>query len=261
MRQFIAVLILGGISYAGIFHKESLVSYFKELPDSAGTVPTQSEDQDDENYPSSDEETDFPEPSRKQIKNQSSFTIPIIGKSINYSNALSKLREYQVAQAVLVTENDRFSRTLSDLYKESEQAVSSELYRAWDGHDDPVPYKGYFFTDILENSDGSSLDTRIQCGLSAYPAKPGSSGDKIILILLDLRNLMINPDKPVSGAMHKIWDAPYDDIGGPVTRWPSENELNSSYRLLSRSIKQGTKEIKEKFDEAMEFKSQFGKEN
>ncbi|MDP6388219.1 MAG: hypothetical protein QGG63_03015, partial [Candidatus Pacebacteria bacterium] len=137
MRQFIAVLILGGISYAGIFHKESLVSYFKELPDSAGTVPTQSEDQDDENYPSSDEETDFPEPSRKQIKNQSSFTIPIIGKSINYSNALSKLREYQVAQAVLVTENDRFSRTLSDLYKESEQAVSSELYRAWDGHDDP----------------------------------------------------------------------------------------------------------------------------
>jgi hypothetical protein len=74
--------------------------------------------------------------------------------------------------------------------------------------------------------------------------------DVYLFFPLNIRNLKFNQENFVSGEMHKIWESSYDIIGGPVTRWPTDEELKSRYKLLSRSIEQGTKQMKEKFQEA-----------
>jgi hypothetical protein len=165
-----------------------------------------------------------------------------IHKRVNETNALAKLRQYQVAQNVLQNETENFARRLPDLFQKEggppgqPAMIPRELAAAWGQGPNPVPLSGYLFADITENADGTQLDPYSQFGLCAYPAQPGRSGDLLMLILLDQRTMTISESKPMSRGGHTIWARTYKPGDKPVTRWPSQAELERDFARLDRSV-------------------------
>ncbi len=178
----------------------------------------------------------------------------------NYTSALSKLRKYSTVNYIVYMERMAFAKNLSILHKEG--YISEKFFNAWDGNSEPVPFQGYLFTDITEGVNGNRLDSRKQSGLCAYPSNPGSSGSKILLMLLDPRYEEIvkggpgggEPDFYGGGAVSSggfiILEADYEKVGGPVRQWPSDNEIGSTYKNLTLTVEQGLKKSKELFENA-----------
>lgn len=177
-----------------------------------------------------------------------SFVVIIgcgVAKESNHTSAMAQLRKFGTANSLHYAERMEYAANLSVLYKAG--FIYGDLYDAWDKHSHPIPLSGYVFTEIIEESNGAPINRHARSGLCAYPAEPGSSGDKIFLILLDDKFMQItSPDTPVGeGGMggdggfaasggSKLLVAPYERIGGPVTRWPTEEEMTSIYEELSR---------------------------
>ncbi|MDE3119172.1 MAG: hypothetical protein KGL03_09190, partial [Nitrospirota bacterium] len=165
-----------------------------------------------------------------------------IQKKLNETNALAKLRQYQVAQNVLQNETGSFARRLPDLFQKEgwppgrPGMIPRELAAAWGQGPNPVPLNGYLFADLTDNADGSQLDPHMQFGLCAYPAEPGRSGDLLMLILLDKRTMTISEDKPMSRGGHAIWARTYKPGDKPVTSWPSQAEFERDFVRLDRSV-------------------------
>lgn len=165
-----------------------------------------------------------------------------IYKRVNETNALAKLRQYQVAQNVLQNETDSFARRLPDLFQKEggppgrPGMIPRELAAAWGQGPNPVPLSGYLFADITENADGTPLDPYLQFGLCAYPAQPGRSGDLLMLILLDQRNMTISESNPMSRGGHTIWARTYKPGDKPITSWPSPAEFDRDFVRLDRSV-------------------------
>lgn len=162
-------------------------------------------------------------------------------KKSNQTNAMAKLRNFGTVNSIFYAERMEYS-DLQGLYREG--YIAREFFDAWDKNANPTPFQGYLFTDITEYSNGGPMDRHARSGLCAYPVKPGSSGDKIFLILLDDRFSEVVGGNPEEGGFastggSKLLAVPYNKVAGPVTRWPSDEEMKFLYEDLSRSIKRG----------------------
>ena len=151
-------------------------------------------------------------------------------KTSNEVNALSHLKKYSTAQALVSTEFGGYLHDLTKLYEYvgSEGILDDELLNAWDRAEDPVPLNGYLFTEIEQDESGTRLTDPSRCGLSAFPAAPGRSGDHVMLVLMDDRDEP--PDgSPISDGGWRLYRAKVEDLAGPIRRWPSENELQTTF--------------------------------
>ncbi|MFQ5931353.1 MAG: hypothetical protein ACE5MM_02990 [Nitrospiraceae bacterium] len=172
-------------------------------------------------------------------------------KKANETNALAQLKKYSVAQTQLLVEEGRYVHKLSDLYGERgyHQLIDKQLLDAWHRSETPVPLSGYLFADIEEDENGEGLTDPFRCGLSAHPAAPGVSGDRVILILLDEKAAPM-PSGPVGGGSWRLFWAKHDDVDIPMTRWPSEHELQTTFReIRKRTPREGLREAQEIMDD------------
>jgi hypothetical protein len=158
----------------------------------------------------------------------------------NATSAMSHLRKYSTAQALLSMETGRCTHRLPDLFEDPAFAgiIDEPLIQAWHRNENPIPLSGYLFADIEQDEYGRTLDHWGRCGLSAFPVEPGRTGDKTLLILIDETVELANPG-PVQGGDWRLYEASAEEVPGPVTRWPSRSELQEKYRDLTRSPPSG----------------------
>ncbi len=165
----------------------------------------------------------------------------------NETSALAQLKKYSTAQAVLLMEEGRYAHRLSELYEDGRFAgiIDRRLQDAWHRSEAPVPLSGYLFADIEQDERGHPLTDPLRSGLSAYPVEPGVSGDRVLLILLDEQFAQTSPGFVGGGSWRLFW-ARYEEVGSPVTRWPSKQELQSTYReIRKRTPREGLREAQE----------------
>ena len=176
-------------------------------------------------------------------------------KKSNESSALAQLKRYSSEQSSLLVHEGSFAHKLSDLYTHLgyREKRDTRLLGAWHRSEAPVPLKGYLFADIQEDEDGGALTDGFRCGLSAYPAEPGVSGDRVMLILLDERSVPMPSDADggfVGGDNWRLFWAKPEDIEAPVTRWPTEHELQSTFHeLRTRTPQEGLRDAQEAIDD------------
>ena len=160
-------------------------------------------------------------------------------KQVNETKAMSLLKQYSTAQAIYQTETEGEYGTLKELHG-GPGYIQDELYNAWDGNVNHKSVGGYLFSEITEADSGKQLKLSERAGLAAYPAEPGVSGDRIILMLLDMTESQEPPPGYEDGSVNSLGDdwnfyvANYGDIGKRVTRWPLERELESKWIKLEK---------------------------
>ena len=99
------------------------------------------------------------------------------------------------------------------------------------------------------------LDRRNRAGLCAYPADPDGVADKVFCILADLHRLDAQVDANEYGFVShgeewSIYKAKYEDVGGPIRRWPSERELRLRFQEIGKlTPMQGLKKSQQVYDE------------
>jgi hypothetical protein len=175
-------------------------------------------------------------------------------KKAYYVNALSKLRIFQSFTTMCYEERGQYC-TMQDLFRGG--GIDEAFYQAWDGHPDPEPLSGYFFSEIERDSRGALLNRRIRTGLCAYPEIPGKTGDLIICALADMTTLdkkfqYMGDEGVVSGSDEwAIYQAMYEDLGSPVKKWPSQSELKTKFQMLHAPTPQkGLQQARDLFDKA-----------
>jgi hypothetical protein len=158
-------------------------------------------------------------------------------KLSNEVAALSELKKYSTAQALMGAETGRFARRISELqqYGGFEGIVDDALLQAWHDSDSPVPLHGYLYADVEEDEWGGRLRDPMRCGFSAFPAEPGVSGDRVFLVLMDETVEPVDPG-PVSHGNWRLFEAKVEDVSGPVTRWPTETELETKFAERTRTL-------------------------
>ena len=173
-----------------------------------------------------------------------------LNKQYNEAKAMSLLKQYATAQALYQTETSGEYGTLEKLHAGSGY-IQDELYNAWDGNAKPIPVGGYLFSELGKSDTGDDLDPSERAGLAAHPVEPGVSGDKIILMLLDLTDTREPQQGYEEGSFSSLgedWNyyvADYNRIGNPVTRWPSKSDLESKWtKLEKRSPQEALKAAK-----------------
>jgi hypothetical protein len=151
-------------------------------------------------------------------------------KQANEVTALSQLKKYSTAQAWVSVETGRYLHSLPELYEYAGRGgvLDEALLNAWDRAPDPVPLNGYLFTEVEQDESGARLTDPWRCGLSAFPAIPGRSGDHVMLVLMDDRS---EPSdlSPVSDGGWRLYRARVEDLSGPIRRWPSPDELQTKF--------------------------------
>ncbi len=175
-------------------------------------------------------------------------------KKANESSALAQLKKYSTAQNIMIVEQGRFAHSLSELHDSGYlPGRTQQLLAAWQGSTSPVPMSGYLFADIEEDAGGGRLDDPMRGGLAAYPAAPGESGDRVLLILLDERSASM--PQPVGGgfvggANWRLFWAIHQDVEIPLTRWPSASELESTFHeIRKRTPQEGLREAQKAMDD------------
>lgn len=162
-----------------------------------------------------------------------------MSKKGSEAKILSILKRFQICSNLYQMEQGRYGK-LQELYEWDKREMGEELYRAWDGHNNPQPLGGYLFTNIDRDASGAALDLREQIGLCAYPAEPEKTGDYIFCMLADLRD----PDE-IDGSIEQnsfishgqewtLYKARYEDIKGPVRRWPTKSELKTKFHAREK---------------------------
>jgi hypothetical protein len=165
-------------------------------------------------------------------------------KLYNETSAKALLKEYAVMQGVYrMEERDARWRygSVKDLFGDggSKSLISERLYRAWDGHPSPRAANGYLFAEIDTGADGLPLDRTKRAGLCAYPERPGRSGEKVILMLLDddrrygLPHGVESPDVG-QGRDWNYYVAEYAKAGKPARVWPTPRELSDVFRVQAQ---------------------------
>lgn len=168
-------------------------------------------------------------------------------KKANETNAFSVLKMISVSQNIHLMEHEKYAATIHELDKQgygSEKTMKlllSALHRS----SQKAPFSGYYFADIEEDESGGPLDTQARYGLTAYPANPGTSGDVMIILLMDSRTARFTEDRAGMGDEVQFWTAPYKKADLPVTRWPSSNEFDKKFsRVKMRSPAEALEEAK-----------------
>jgi len=166
----------------------------------------------------------------------------------NEKAVFAMLKRVHTAQMAYSMDNETYARAFPDLQMKRGGIVSRDAFRAWDGHDEPVPYRGYFFTDVEEWVDGTPLHElggplssgQQIYGVCAYPSSPGSmtSGNLMFLMLIDNCKSKHRDDD------YQFWMIKYDNIGHPVKKWPSEEEFAGYTRFKFLTPGQGFKKAK-----------------
>ncbi len=156
-------------------------------------------------------------------------------RAANSTAALAQLKKYSVAQNLMSVEFGRMAHRLPDLYEQRgfQGVLDRALLEAWVGSTTPVPLSGYLFADITEDESGAPLDPW-RCGLSAFPAEPGISGARVLLLLIDESEAHID-SRGVGRGGRRLFQADVVDVPGPVTRWPTQAELDTHFKDLTRS--------------------------
>jgi hypothetical protein len=156
----------------------------------------------------------------------------------NEVSALSQLKKYSTAQALVSVETGRYLHSLPELYEYAgrEGILDEALLKAWDRARDPVPLNGYLFTEVEQEESGARLTDPWRCGLSAFPAVPGRSGDHVMLVLMDDGS---GPSdlSPISDGGWRLYRARVEDLTGPVRRWPSQDELQTKFEQKTIRIR------------------------
>ena len=158
--------------------------------------------------------------------------------------AFSELKKFSTAQNLLFVEEGRFARDLQELQARGEGLISHRMVQASHLSASPLALNGYYYSEIEPH-------TPVQAGLAAYPKEPGKTGDKVLLILIDIdHGPGPTEQSPVSGDNARIFFAPAGDISIPVTRWPSDAELASDWNeIRRRSPEEGLREAEQIFDD------------
>jgi len=164
-------------------------------------------------------------------------------KKANETSALAQLKKYSTAQNIMFVEQGRFAHSLSELHDSGYlPGRTQQLLAAWQGSTSTKPMSGYLFADIEEDAGGGRLDDTMRGGLAAYPEAPGESGDRVLLILLDERSASMPTPVGggfVGGANWRLFWANHQDVEIPLTRWPSETELQTAFHEIRRRTPQG----------------------
>jgi hypothetical protein len=171
-------------------------------------------------------------------------------KKANETSALSQLKKYSTVQAFILTEEYRYIHDLDQLVEDGRSGgiFGRRFAAARHGRPNPTPMSGYLFSGIVEDEHGARLDDPFRCGLAAYPANPGVSGDRILLILLNEE--WDTSTGPVSGGNWRLFWASHEDVRGPVTRWPSDSELRDTYvEIRKRTPEGGLREAEQVYDD------------
>ncbi len=168
-------------------------------------------------------------------------------KKANETSALAQLRKYSIAQNLMMAEQGRYAQSLSTLYDEGYMpGRDRRLLAAWEGAGAPKPLSGYVFADIVEHESGGELDGRFRSGLSAHPVVPGESGDRVLLILLDEESAPMPAEVDggfIGGANWRLFWAKHEDVNIPLTQWPSDLELQSTFHeIRKRTPQEGVRE-------------------
>ena len=176
------------------------------------------------------------------------FSIKGMMKTANETKAMSILKMLQTASAVYQCEREGIYGTIKELH-DSGGMISESIYQAWDRQEKPTPISGYLVADIATDSGGIPLNRRERSGFAAYPVKPGVTGDSIILMLCDQRNLKAPQGGEGGFVSHgeewTFFKADYAKIGGPVRCFPGDNELRTKWTALKKYTPQeGLEEAK-----------------
>jgi len=159
-------------------------------------------------------------------------------KKANETAALSSLKKFSTAQSMLMAEEGRFSRDVAGDAMEGrfEGLLDHRLAQAMDPHGRPL--NGYYFSEVRSSDP-------FRCGLAAYPARPGSTGDRVLMILLDER-ADHESQSLISGGNWTLYWADSSRVRGPVTSWPSRGELSSDWNeIRKRSPGEGLREARD----------------
>ncbi|PCJ62599.1 MAG: hypothetical protein COA79_03540 [Planctomycetota bacterium] len=170
----------------------------------------------------------------------------------NEVNALSGLKQWQMAVSVAMNEIGQYPSS-EEIFGDDNRflgMLDEDVANAWDGHSDPIPYNGYYFSSLEEDEDSES---KFRVGLCAYPVKPGSTGNAMILLLLDDSKMSFDEEtgQPIGrDDSFQIWRGNFTDYGEPVREWLSKEDLNQYFKRVDKSVKEGMKEAQEAFDKA-----------
>jgi hypothetical protein len=180
-------------------------------------------------------------------------------KKANETNAFASLKMISSAQNVIVMEDDKYAETIPDIDRRGygSERTMRQVVAAYHKSANKTPYSGYYFADIEEDESGRTLDRRVRYGLTAYPSTPGITGDIMIILLIDRSKVRFNENhiegRPDTSDEIQYWVASYKDIGRPVLRWPSEDELNTKFRRIKMKSPsealQEAEELKKRYDE------------
>jgi hypothetical protein len=171
-------------------------------------------------------------------------------KKANETSALAQLKKFNTVEAYVLMEEYRYIHDLDELVGDDRSAglFGRRFAAARHGAPDPSPMSGYYFSSIVEDEHGAHLDDPFRCGLAAYPAKPGRTGDRVLLILLDEK--WDTATGPVSSGNYRVYWASHERVAGPVTRWPTESELRTDYvEIRQRTPEEGLREAEELYDD------------
>ncbi len=175
-------------------------------------------------------------------------------KKANETSALAQLKKYSTAQNIMFVEQGRFAHKLSELHGSGYLPGRTQpLLAAWQGSTSPEPMSGYLFADIEEDAGRGRLDDPMRSGLAAYPEAPGESGDRILLILLDESSASMAAlvgGGFVGGASWRLFWANHRDVEIPLTRSPSETELETTFHeIRKRTPQEGLREAQQVMDD------------
>ena len=153
---------------------------------------------------------------------------------VNETNAKALLKQYNIAQFFCLSEYNEFA-SLQDLSKEMFGMIKKGMLEASDSVPNPKPLKGYYYSEIVIDSNGEDLDPQCRAGLAAYPSEAGKSGTTVILMLIDICQEDLSDGEPEesvksSGDEWHFYYANAYDVKGPITCWPSESELKLRWR-------------------------------